>query len=106
MTKKNSPKGVLPMTKQKKLRHSEYYDLQPVFDKLYADSPVGDIQTKKPIFKKKKVCSYTPEGRAEIHKSLGINTAVMLALMRMKETRRSVEYMDNRIFLYAAQYGR
>ena len=30
----------------------------------------------------------------------------MLALMRMKETRRSVEYMDNRISLYAAQYGR
>ena len=26
------------MTKQKKLRHSEYYDMQPLFDKLYADS--------------------------------------------------------------------
>ena len=23
------------MTKQKKLRHSEYYDMQPTFDKLY-----------------------------------------------------------------------
>ena len=69
-------------------------------------APVGYIQTKNPMFKKKKVCSYTPEGRAEIHKSLGINTAVMLALMRMKETRRSVEYMDNRISLYAAQHGR
>lgn len=41
MTKKNSPKGVLPMTKQKKLRHSEYYDMQPTFDKLYADSKNG-----------------------------------------------------------------
>lgn len=30
----------------------------------------------------------------------------MLALMRMNEPRRSVEYMDNRISLYAAQYGR
>ena len=30
----------------------------------------------------------------------------MIALMRIKEPRRSVEYMDNRISLYAAQYGR
>ena len=69
-------------------------------------APVGYIQTKTPMFKKKKVCKYTPEGRAEIHKNLGINTTIMLALMRMKETRRSIEYMDNRISLYAAQYGR
>ena len=69
-------------------------------------APVGYIQTKTPLFKKKKVCKYTPEGRAEIHKNLGINTSIMLALMRIKEPRRSVEYMDNRISLYAAQYGR
>ena len=58
------------------------------------------------MFKKKKVCKYTVEGREEIHKNLGINTSIMLALMRIKEPRRSVEYMDNRISLYAAQYGR
>ena len=46
MTEKNNPKGVLPMTKQKKLRHSEYYDMQPLFDKLYADSKNGKIFTK------------------------------------------------------------
>lgn len=34
------------MTKQKKLRYSEYYDLQPVFDRLYADSQQGKIFTK------------------------------------------------------------
>lgn len=34
------------MTKQKKLRHSEYYDLQPVFDRLYAESQQGKIFTK------------------------------------------------------------
>ena len=69
-------------------------------------APVGYIKAKTPLFKKKKVCKYTPEGRAEIHKNLGINTSIMLALMRIKEPRRSVEYMDNRISLYAAQYGR
>jgi len=34
------------MTKQKKLRHIEYYDLQPTFDKLYADSQNGKIFSK------------------------------------------------------------
>lgn len=66
--------------------------------------PVGYIKTQTPIFKKKKVCKYTPEGREEIHKNLKINTTVML--MRIKEPRRSVEYMDNRISLYVAQYGK
>lgn len=68
--------------------------------------PIGYIQTKTPMFKKKKVCKYTQEGREEIHKNLKINTSVMLMLMRIKEPRRSIEYMDNRISLYAAQYGK
>ncbi|MDF1494567.1 group II intron reverse transcriptase/maturase [Caproiciproducens sp. CPB-2] len=68
--------------------------------------PVGYIKTQTPMFKKKKICNYTPEGREEIHKNLKINTTVMLMLMRIKEPRRSVEYMDNRISLYAAQYGK
>lgn len=68
--------------------------------------PIGYIQTKTPMFKKKKVCKFTAEGREEIHKSLKINTSVMLMLMRVKDPRRSIEYMDNRISLYAAQYGK
>lgn len=38
--------GVLPMTKQKKLRHSEYYNLQDTLDKLYADSKKNKVFTK------------------------------------------------------------
>ena len=33
------------MTKKNKLRHSEYYDLQDCFDKLYAKSKQGDVFT-------------------------------------------------------------
>lgn len=33
------------MTKQKKLRHLEYYDLQETFDKLYAESKQGELFT-------------------------------------------------------------
>lgn len=31
------------MTKQKKLRYLEYYNLQEIFDKLYADSKIDKI---------------------------------------------------------------
>ncbi len=68
--------------------------------------PVGYIKTKPPMFKKKKICKYTVEGRDEIHKNLKVNTLVMLMLMKIHEPRRSVEYMDNRISLYAAQHGK
>lgn len=33
------------MTKQKKLRHLEYYDLRETFDKLYAKSKQGELFT-------------------------------------------------------------
>lgn len=68
--------------------------------------PVAYVKHKNPMWKKKSVCKYTPEGRREIHKNLGIDTRTMLLLMRAKEIGRSVEYMDNRISLYVAQYGK
>jgi len=68
--------------------------------------PVAYIKHKNPMWKKKSVCKYTPEGRQEIHKNLGIDTNTMLLLMKTKEVGRSVEYMDNRISLYVAQYGK
>lgn len=68
--------------------------------------PIGYIQTRFPMFKKKKICKYTVEGREEIHKNLKINIKGMVSLMKIKEPRRSIEYTDNRISLYAAQYGK
>lgn len=38
---KQTRKGALPMTKQRKLRHLEYYDLQAEYDDLYAKSKQG-----------------------------------------------------------------
>ena len=34
---------MLPMTKVTKLRHNEYYNMQELFDKLYADSKQDKI---------------------------------------------------------------
>jgi len=32
--------------------------------------PIGYVQTRNPMYKKKKICRYTPEGREAIHKNL------------------------------------
>ena len=68
--------------------------------------PVSYVSHKTPKYKKVCICSYTPEGRAEIHKALGVNMDILHRLMRSQMKFSSIEFMDNRISLYAAQYGR
>ena len=71
--------------------------------------PIGYVQTKNAMDKKNKICKYTAEGREEIHKSLKFDkcvTSVLHMLARSYLPNRSVEYMDNRVSLYAAQYGK
>lgn len=71
--------------------------------------PIGYIQTQNPMYKKKKICKYTAEGREEIHKNLKFDEYVMTVLhmlARVYIPNRSIEYMDNRISLYAAQHGK
>lgn len=71
--------------------------------------PIGYVQTKNPMYKKKKICKYTAEGREEIHRNLKFDEMVMTVLHMLARAHlpnRSVEYMDNRVSLYAAQYGK
>ena len=71
--------------------------------------PVGYIQTRNPMYKKKSVCKYTVMGRSEIHKNLKFDESVitvMHMLARSFDKNRSIEYQDNRISRYAAQYGK
>ena len=68
--------------------------------------PMGYVQTRDAQHKKKTINRYTPEGRAEIHKNLGVNTDTMIWLMRTPVLDKSIEFADNRISLFAAQYGR
>ncbi len=71
--------------------------------------PIGYVQTKNPMYKKKKICKYTAEGREEIHRNLKFDEMVMTVLHMLARAylpNRSVEYMDNRVSLYAAQYGK
>jgi RNA-directed DNA polymerase len=52
-------------------------------------------------------CNYTTEGREKIHKSLkAINKTVLSSIMRSFIPNRTIEYNDNRISKFIAQYGK
>ncbi len=68
--------------------------------------PVGFGKHKNPMLKRRKICQYTAVGREELHANLRLNTSLMLKLMRQPLCGRSAEYMDNRISLYSAQWGK
>jgi len=68
--------------------------------------PIGCVQHKNPIAKKRHSGVYTPEGRQELHINLRINVALMLEIMRQPLYSNSTEYADNRISLFSAQWGK
>ena len=68
--------------------------------------PIYYIQFKNPMAFNRRICPYTTEGRAIIHDKLGINCNLMYQLMNQKLASGSIEYYDNRISLYSAQWGK
>ena len=68
--------------------------------------PVGYVQTKDAQHKRKIINKYTVDGRELIHKNLRIDVSIMLWLMRHPVLDKSIEFADNRISLFAAQYGK
>ena len=66
----------------------------------YTDFLCSISQTKLSINK------YTPEGRKEVHQKLGMNTGVMMWLMKHPVPNETVEFNDNRISLFAGQGGK
>lgn len=68
--------------------------------------PVYYIQFKNPMAFNRKVCLYTPEGRAIVHDRLGINYNLMRQLMNQKINSGSIEFYDNRILLFVSQCGK
>lgn len=68
--------------------------------------PIGYVQTQKPLYKKREINQYTPEGRMLIHKNLeAVNMEVLHSLMRNPVRFASVEFNNNRLALYCAQHG-
>lgn len=67
--------------------------------------PIGYVRCKKPMNKRRKANCYTAEGRRGLHDNLRVNVGLMLKLMRSPK-RDSIEYSDNRISLFSAQWGK
>lgn len=68
--------------------------------------PVSYVQHKIPIGKMSRIRCYTAEGRMGIHDCLRINTYMLHLLMLQPIYDKSVEYYDNRISHFSAQWGK
>jgi group II intron reverse transcriptase/maturase len=75
-------------------------------DGQYAIVPISYCQHKAPMMLGNKVCKYTPEGIKLVHKNLEIDVSTLVSLMRNPVRGQSVEYNDNRLSLFAAQWGK
>lgn len=51
-------------------------------------------------------CYYSSAGRSAVHEDLSINVPLVLKLMRQPSFGHNAEYMDNRISLFSAQWGK
>ncbi len=101
-----SKKGIL-QNKHIEERYGHSQQLRYIDGKPFI--PIGYVQTKNPMYKKKSICKYTKSGREEIHKYLKFDEYVLRIMGQMlydyKNT-DSIEYTDNRISLYCAQRGK
>ena len=80
----------------------QYYKIQNmVFVPIYAQ------RHKTNLCFSQDTCNYTAEGREKIHKSLkAINKNVLSYVMKNFIPNRTIEYNDNRISKFIAQYGK
>lgn len=69
--------------------------------------PVMGVHHKKPMNFSQDICNYTSVGRNKIHSNLkAMPKDVLVQVMTTYSRNRSIEYNDNRISRYVAQYGR
>ena len=83
--------------------------LQLRFVDGYPLIPIAYVQTKPPMYKKKSICKYTVEGRQAIHKNLKFDEYVLWVMSQLQynyKSTDSIEFTDNKVSLYAAQYGK
>ncbi len=105
----------------KKLKHPELGELNPdsAIAKKYGNSkqlrfvegqpivPLAYCKTDPPMGQDKNFSHYTPEGREEIHKKLGVDLTELHRLMTAPvNNNHSIEFVNNRVSKYCAQYGK
>ena len=88
-------------------RYGDSQQLRYVDD--YPLVPIGYVQMRNPMYKKTSICKYTAEGRQEIHKTLKFDEYVLWVMEQLQygyTYTDSIEFTDNKISLYSAQYGK
>lgn len=94
----------LTPTLQKRYKgyNPKYYKIQ---DMVFV--PIHAQRYKKVMNFSQDICDYTEIGRNKIHKNQkAINSMVLVKIMKNYIPNRSIEYNDNRISKYVAQYGK
>jgi len=94
------------LTKHERERYGKSAMLRYVAGSGEPIYPIGYVRHKKPVAKKRTTRPYTTEGRAGLHDNLRVNTHLMKQMMRQSLRGKSVEYADNRISLFSAQWGK
>jgi len=95
-----------PLTQAERERYGKSRQIRFVAGSQEPIYPIGYVQHKNPIAKRRSICCYTLEGRMGLHDNLRINSSLMLSVMRQPLYGRSTEYADNRISLFSAQWGK
>ena len=94
------------LTKHEKERYGKSAMLRYVAGSNEPIYPIGYVQHKNPMARKRSVNPYSAEGRNGIHDNLRVNTVLMWLMIKQPLNGRSVEYADNRISLFSAQWGK
>ena len=68
--------------------------------------PVAYPKPSIPRVRDPNINKYTAKGRESIHKNLGIDTSPLIQIMGQVQPNRSIQFVDNQLSLFAAQYGR
>jgi hypothetical protein len=69
--------------------------------------PLCAVKHQSPMNFSQSICNFTDKGRSIIHESLKcMPRDVLYQVMNTKLYNRSIEYQDNRISKYVAQYGK
>lgn len=94
------------LTKTEQYRYGKSQQLRYVAGVDEPIYPIGYTQFRTPRQNNRNINSYSAEGRIGLHDNLRINTDLMLTLMRNPPENASIEYADNRISLFSAQWGK
>ena len=94
------------LTKTEQKRYGKSQQLRYVAGVDEPIYPIGYTQFRTPRQNNRNINSFSVEGRVGLHDNLRINTDLMLMLMRNPPMNASIEYADNRISLFSAQWGK